>query len=92
MQAEILGPRLLRDQPATGERNAVYIRGRDIDGLLPFGEIDGAGKWREDDELGEGEIGGVSQCGGGIEGRRLVAGQSEDERTQNVNAVGAEIS
>ena len=63
----------------------------DVDGFFPLGEIDGAGKRREDDELGESEIGGVSQCGSGVEGGRFVARQTKDERTQNVNAVSAEI-
>src|ERR1019366_9664019 len=91
MQPEIFGPRLLRNQPAARQRDAVHLRGCDIDSLLPLGEIDGTGKWREDDELSEGEVGSVGESRSGVEGRGPVAGQSENKRTQNVDAVAAEI-
>src|SRR5271165_6070672 len=91
MKPEVLGARLLRDQPATCKRDAVHLHSRYIDSFLPLGEIDGSRKWRQDDELSKGEIGGVSQCGGRVESCGFVAGQAEDERAQNVDAVAAEI-
>ncbi len=55
--------------------------------LFPAAEVDGAGKGRHHDELGEGDAGLERHLDGGVEGGGLVGGQAEDEGAEDVDAV-----
>ena len=58
--------------------------------LLPLLEIERAGERRQHDELREGDIRALGERRRGVERRRRIGRQPEDERAEHVNAVVAE--
>src|SRR5579885_1335738 len=82
-----LGAQRLWDEPVPGQRDAankLRIQGHRS---FPFGKINGAGEWRQHNELGEADAGALGNSHGHIEGLGTVTGQAKDEGSQDVHAM-----
>src|SRR5579859_7298701 len=80
---------LLRNEPVSRERNSPHRRHVAALCLLPAIEVNRSGKGREHYELSEGQIGSLRNCKSRIESARTIAGESKNERAQNVYSMGA---
>ena len=87
MLGEQLRPLILGDQPVAGNRDAVHD-GRCACGIGgPFLEIDCAGKRRQQHELRERDVRLFRKRDRRFERVESIAGQSEDERPEDVNPI-----
>src|SRR6478672_1709943 len=78
---------LLRNEPAPGQRNSGDHRRVPLKAFFPARKIDGTGIWAQGHELREGHPGALSGGCRRVEGLRTIAGQSKNERSQNMHAV-----
>ena len=87
MRRHHLRPVLRRNQPVARQGNTAYHLRIFLLSLFPFLKIDCSRKRRHHNELCERDVRLFRQSHSGIERIRLVRGQSENERTQNVNSM-----
>ena len=87
MRGEHLGADFGGDHPVAGDGHVADEGWVLVLLLFPAAEIYRAGEWGHHDELGEGYAGFQGHFHGGVEGGRLVGGQAEDERAEDVDAV-----
>src|SRR5205823_694136 len=79
----------LWNEPMLRDRDAVHRRAAAILLRGPFVEIDRAWKWRQQHELGEGQIRTFGESDGRVERFPGIARQPEDERAEHMNPMTA---